>query len=98
MTFQPRMQNKIAGFKIQGELHRREWNGIIADVWDVECDPHAGGYYVSDDPRMFIVLDARGGSSCNVKLSSQANGAVQNYQATGDLLHPRRHGDLGGCG
>lgn len=80
MTFQPRMQNKIAGFKIQGELHRREWNGIIADVWDVECGPHAGGYYVSNDPRMFIVLDAQGGSSCNVKLSSQGNGTVQNYR------------------
>lgn len=78
MTFQPRMQNNIAGFKVLGELHRREWNGIIADVWDVECEPRAGGHYVSNDPRMFILLDAQGGSRCNVKLSSQANGTVRN--------------------
>ncbi|WP_112807803.1 helix-turn-helix domain-containing protein [Ensifer sp.] len=78
MTFQPRMQNKIAGFKILGPLHRREWNGIIADVWDVACEPQAGGHYVSDDPRMFILLDAQGGSRCHVKLSSQASGSARN--------------------
>ncbi|WP_209606659.1 AraC family transcriptional regulator [Sinorhizobium kostiense] len=80
MTFQPRMQNKISGFKILGGLHRREWNGIIADVWDVECEARAGGYYVSDDPRMFIVLDAQGGSRLNVKLSPDGRGSVQNYR------------------
>lgn len=74
------MQNKISGFKILGGLHRREWNGIIADVWDVECEARAGGYYVSDDPRMFIVLDAQGGSRLNVKLSPDGRGSVQNYR------------------
>lgn len=80
MTFQPRMQNKISGFKILGGLHRREWNGIIADVWDVECEAQAGGHYVSDDPRMFIVLDAKGGSRCNVTLSPGGAGTAQDYR------------------
>jgi AraC family transcriptional regulator len=79
MTFQPRMQNRISGFSIIGGLNRREWNGVVADVWDVECVPHAGGYYVAEDPRMFIVLDARGGGNCRVKLAANGKGAVQNY-------------------
>ncbi|MGE6784089.1 helix-turn-helix domain-containing protein [Ensifer adhaerens] len=78
MSFQPRMQNKISGFKVIGGLHRRQWNGIIADVWDVECEARAGGHYLSDDPRMFIVLDARGGSRCNVRLSPDGRGSVEN--------------------
>ncbi|ASQ03434.1 helix-turn-helix transcriptional regulator [Sinorhizobium meliloti WSM1022] len=79
MTFQPRMQNRISGFSIIGGLNRREWNGVVADVWDVECVPHAGGYYIAEDPRMFIVLDARGGGNCRVKLAANGKGAVQNY-------------------
>ncbi|WP_331371672.1 helix-turn-helix domain-containing protein [Sinorhizobium chiapasense] len=79
MTFQPRMQNKISGFSVIGGLRRRHWNGVVADVWDVECIPHAGGYYVAEDPRMFIVLDAKGGGNCRVKLASNGSGAVQNY-------------------
>ncbi|WP_104666344.1 helix-turn-helix domain-containing protein [Ensifer adhaerens] len=78
MSFQPRMQNKISGFKVIGGLHRRQWNGIIADVWDVECEARAGGHYLSDDPRMFIVLDAQGGSRCNVRLSPDGRGSVEN--------------------
>ncbi len=78
MSFQPRMQNKISGFKVIGGLHRRQWNGIIADVWNVECEAKAGGHYLSDDPRMFIVLDAWGGSRCNVRLSPDGRGSVEN--------------------
>jgi AraC-like DNA-binding protein len=70
------MHNRISGFKVLGGLNRREWNGIIADVWDVECEARAGGHYVSDDPRMFIVLDAQGGSRCNVRLSPDSRGTV----------------------
>ncbi|MBP2239113.1 AraC-like DNA-binding protein [Sinorhizobium kostiense] len=35
---------------------------------------------MSDDPRMFIVLDAQGGSRLNVKLSPDGRGSVQNYR------------------
>jgi len=77
MTFQPRMQNKIEGFSVVGGLHRRSWNGIVADVWDVECAPYAGGYYVSNDPRLFILLDMNGAGRSTMKLSSKGAGAAE---------------------
>ncbi|MET0746843.1 MAG: AraC family transcriptional regulator [Rhizobium sp.] len=72
MTFQPRMDNKIEGFSVVGGVQRRVWNGIVADVWDVNCAAYAGGYYVSSDPRLFILLDTRGRGQCNVRLSPRA--------------------------
>ncbi|MBY3537124.1 AraC family transcriptional regulator [Rhizobium laguerreae] len=80
MTFQPRMQNKIQGFSVIGGVHRRLWNGIVADVWDVECASYAGGYYVSRDPRLFIMLDKRGPGSSRIKLSPKAQGTVQDTE------------------
>ncbi|MBY5798895.1 helix-turn-helix domain-containing protein [Rhizobium leguminosarum] len=80
MTFQPRMQNKIQGFSIIGGVHRRLWNGIVADVWDVECASYAGGYYVSRDPRLFIMLDKRGPGNSRIKLSPKAQGAIQDTE------------------
>ena len=62
MTFQPRMHNRIEGFSVQGDLRRRTWNGIVADLWDVECAPGAGGYYVGEDPRLIVLRYAGGGS------------------------------------
>jgi AraC-like DNA-binding protein len=73
MTFQPRMQNRIEGFSVVGGLHRRQWEGIVADVWDVECAPYAGGYYYGRDPRLFIILESRGAGEPLFKLSP--NGA-----------------------
>ncbi|MBY5518194.1 helix-turn-helix domain-containing protein [Rhizobium leguminosarum] len=80
MTFQPRMQNKIQGFSVIGGVHRRLWNGIVADVWDVECASYAGGYYVSRDPRLFIMLDKRGPGNSRIKLTPKAQGAVQDTE------------------
>jgi AraC family transcriptional regulator len=77
MTFQPRMQNRIEGFSVIGDVYRRHWNGIVADVWDVECASYAGGYYVGRDPRLFILLDKRGSGQSTIKLSPGAQGAVQ---------------------
>ncbi|PKA43416.1 AraC family transcriptional regulator (plasmid) [Rhizobium sullae] len=77
MTFQPRMQNRIEGFSVVGGMNRRNWNGIVADVWDVECAPYAGGYYVASDPRLFILLDLRGAGNSKVKLAPKSSGAVQ---------------------
>lgn len=81
MTFQPRMHNKINGFSVIGGLRRRHWNGIVADLWEVECAPDAGGFYVGDDPRLFIMLEAQGGGNCNLKVSPNATGMVQHYQS-----------------
>jgi len=80
MTFQPRMQNKIQGFSVIGGVHRRLWNGIVADVWDVECASYAGGYYVSRDPRLFIMLDKRGPGNSRIKLSPKVQGTVQDTE------------------
>lgn len=80
MTFQPRMDNKIEGFSVVGGVHRRVLNGIVADVWDVNCAAYAGGYYVSSDPRLFILLDTRGQGQCSVKLSPRATAVLQGEQ------------------
>ncbi|MEZ2132084.1 MULTISPECIES: helix-turn-helix domain-containing protein [unclassified Sinorhizobium] len=77
MTFQPRMQNRIEGFSVIGGLRRRHWNGIVADLWDVECAPYAGGYYVADDPRLFILLEARGTGNSRVRMTPKGDGTVQ---------------------
>ncbi|AYD00335.1 AraC family transcriptional regulator [Neorhizobium sp. NCHU2750] len=67
MTFQPRMRNQIEGFSVLGGLRRRSWNGIAAELWDVECANYAGGYYVAGDPRVFILLDQRGPGNAAVR-------------------------------
>ena len=73
MTFQPRMHNRIEGFSVQGDLRRRTWNGIVADLWDVECAPGAGGYYVGEDPRLIVVLDLKGGAGSHVNFRPGRN-------------------------
>jgi AraC-like DNA-binding protein len=77
MTFQPRMDNQIEGFSVIGGLRRRYWNGITADLWDVECATYAGGYYVARDPRLFILLDHRGRGRPAVKRSLTERGEPQ---------------------
>src|SRR3546814_2988497 len=52
MTFQPQMSNRIGGFKVVGRVQRREWNGITADLTQVERAAYAGGHYVAQDPRL----------------------------------------------
>jgi AraC-like DNA-binding protein len=71
------MQNRIEGFSVVGDVHRRSFNGIVADVWDVRCEPYAGGYYVASDPRLFILLEQRGPGNSKVKLAPKGTGAIQ---------------------
>lgn len=73
------MDNDISGFSVIGDLNRRSWNGVVADLWSVDCAPLAGGRYVSTDPRLFVVLEARGGSNCNIRLSPNDAGMIQDY-------------------
>jgi len=77
MNFQPRMENRIEGFSVMGGLRRRYWNGITADLWDVECASYAGGHYTARDPRLFILLDQQGRGRSNVKLSPKSSGTPQ---------------------
>ncbi|WP_275787740.1 helix-turn-helix domain-containing protein [Pararhizobium gei] len=76
MTFQPRMNNRISGFSVVGSWKRRSWNGVVADLWDVECAPAAGGFYVADHPRLFIVLDAKGAGQHNIRLRQTGETSV----------------------
>jgi len=81
MTFQPRMQNKIGGFSVIGGMHRRYWNGMVADIWNVNCAAQAGGYYVARDPRLFILLEQRGAGKTNVRPSPRAQAQLQDYSS-----------------
>ncbi len=60
MAFQPRMHNTIEGFSIVSSTHRHSWDGIAIDLWNVGCTPGAGGYYIGEDPRLFITLETQG--------------------------------------
>ncbi|MCB5201298.1 AraC family transcriptional regulator [Neorhizobium sp. T786] len=71
------MSNRIGGFKVVGKIHRRQWNGITADLTQVECETYAGGYYVAQDPRLFILLDAEGEGRPLVKMSSDGSATPQ---------------------
>lgn len=82
MSFQPRMQNTIEGFSVLGGMRRRMWNGVVADLWDVECAAYAGGHYVARDPRLFILLDHSGAGRPNVKLAPSRTGDPQDRQAS----------------
>jgi len=80
MTFQPRMQNRIEGFSVVGGLNRRHWNGIVADVWDVECAARAGGYYVGQDPRLFILLDKQGPGHSHIRLAPGGKERIEDWR------------------
>lgn len=82
MTFQPRMSNSIEGFSLGKGLARRSWNGMVADVWDVECAAYAGGHYIARDPRLFILLDMQGAGRQVVRQSAGHRGEVQKADAT----------------
>jgi len=60
VNFNPRMESHISGFTVVGDLRWRVWNGVVADVWDVVCDERAEGYYLSPDPRLFVLLEMEG--------------------------------------
>ena len=70
MNYHPSMTNKIDGFSVIQCSHRRYWDGMVADLWDVACSPDAGGSYIGSDPRLFILLSAQGTSSRRFEVSA----------------------------
>ncbi len=60
LTFSPRMQSHTQGFTVRHALKWRVWNGVVADVWDVDVATGAQGHYRSPDPRLFVVLACEG--------------------------------------
>jgi AraC family transcriptional regulator len=69
MTFHPRMQNRIDGISDVRDLRWRAWSGAIADVWDVTCAPEAHGEYISQAPRLVMVLDHAGDDDASMDLA-----------------------------
>ncbi|WEK03762.1 MAG: AraC family transcriptional regulator [Candidatus Devosia phytovorans] len=55
--FHPQMQSRIEGFAPNGGPNWRSWQGMLADVWDVQGEAGAGGEYVSPHARLFVILD-----------------------------------------
>lgn len=54
--FLPQMKSETHGFSLERELRWRRWGGAVADVWDVACVRGACGFYMSPDPRLFVLL------------------------------------------
>ena len=70
----PCMQSEVYGFIVKDGPLWRAWDGIVADVWDVECGPSAGGTYVAPYPRLFVLLDINAGG--RLELTAPGIGAV----------------------
>jgi AraC family transcriptional regulator len=75
--FHPRMTSSIEGISVVGELKWRAWEGGVADVWSVDCAAGARGAYISQDPRLFIVLDMQGPGT--LTLDPLAEGAARRH-------------------
>lgn len=63
------MESITEGITILGDLQWRAWNGMIADVWSVACERDARGEYVSQAPRLVVVLDQVGEGGLHVTAS-----------------------------
>ncbi|MBN9073097.1 MAG: helix-turn-helix transcriptional regulator [Rhizobiales bacterium] len=74
----PGMQSDVHGFIVRGGPVWRAWDGVVADVWDVECRPSAGGAYVAPYPRLFVLLDINEGGQ--LELSAPDIGAVGRHE------------------
>ena len=97
MNYHPSMNNKIDGFSVINCAHRRYWDGMVADLWDVACSPISGGSYVGGDPRLFILLKTEGSAPGlrvldpktaqavrhMLHLATQSGGTAPKAQATG---------------
>ncbi|WP_312948873.1 AraC family transcriptional regulator [Agrobacterium sp.] len=55
--FTPKMQTNVHSLRTLEPLSWRRFAGTIADVWSIRGKAGAGGFYVSPDPRIVIMLD-----------------------------------------
>jgi len=70
------MQSEGHGFEVIGDLRWRAWDGVVADIWTVDCAADAGGSYLSPDPRLFVVLDINKGGALELSVSGQGSSAI----------------------
>ena len=83
MNFSPRMESRIRGIEVAGELKWRVWDGVVADVWEVACGPGAEGYYISPDPRLFVILDLDPGGA--FVLGKDRQDVMGRHEAAGSI-------------
>ena len=76
MNYHPSMTNRINGFSVIRCAHRRYWDGMVADLWDVACAPSAGGSYIDSDPRLFVLLGADGSDGRRFEVSASDHDEV----------------------
>lgn len=65
--FRPQMTSSISGITVRDDLRWRAWNGCLADLWDVSCDSGAHGAYVSQSPRLFVLLGEVGDGGIDIR-------------------------------
>lgn len=59
--FVPKMTAKLDGISVLGKGHRRSWDGVLVELWEAEGTVGARAEYVSEHPRLFVLLDQAGG-------------------------------------
>ncbi|WP_370675986.1 helix-turn-helix domain-containing protein [Pleomorphomonas sp. PLEO] len=65
--FRPQMVSSISGITIRNDLRWRAWSGCVADLWDVRCEAGASGTYVSQAPRLFVLLGEIGDGGIDIR-------------------------------
>ncbi|MBS7590010.1 helix-turn-helix transcriptional regulator [Ancylobacter defluvii] len=55
------MTTRHEGISVLGEGHRRSWDGVLVELWEAEGAEGARAEYVSEHPRLFVLLDQSGG-------------------------------------
>ncbi|MBS7543237.1 helix-turn-helix transcriptional regulator [Ancylobacter oerskovii] len=55
------MTTRHEGISVLGEGHRRFWDGVLVELWEAEGREGARAEYVSEHPRLFVLLDQSGG-------------------------------------
>lgn len=85
--FHPRMQNRIEGISVREDLRWKAWNGALADLWTVACAPGARGEYVSEAPRLVVILDQEGEGGMDVALSPEDLSVASALPAFGTMCY-----------
>lgn len=100
IPFGPRMESRISGFSVR-DLKWRAWEGLVADLWDVECTDGARGDYIAPDPRLFVPLAVEGPGMFVLgdlhrqqRYSAAAPAIMASYIPAGLETHGKAKGDL----
>ncbi len=67
IEFSPQMTSSISGITVRDDLRWRAWNGCIADLWGVRCETGASGAYISQAPRLFVLLGDVGEGGIDIR-------------------------------